>query len=850
MKLFLLLSWPYLRRHLFRWVLTVAGIVLGVAVFVAMHTANRSVHSAFSRTVDQISGSTQLQVWAGEFGFDESVLERVQAVPEVSVAVPVIEATVETSLAGQGSMLILGVDMTGDRTLRDYELDSAEEAIIDDPLVFLAQPDSLLITREFAERNGYQVNSKVPLYTIDGEKQFTVRGIMGSEGMSQAFGGNFAVMDIYAAQAVFGRGRRFDRIDLRAQDGVKLEDCQLALKAALGPGFEIEPPSSRGQHFEALMSSYTTATTISSLFALVVGMFIIYNSFAIAVTHRRAEIGILRALGATQRQVRRVFLFESVIAGLIGSGIGAILGVLMAAIIGRSMGSLTEQVVGVAQRVDETVLEPWIIGTAIVIGVATSLIAAWIPARSAAAVDPVKALQKGKYQILSAGENRARRFLAAVFFVISIAAMFVTTWKPAFYIGYILMILAALLFAPTLALVIAKTLRPVLKRILPAEGTLAADSLIQAPRRTSATVSALMLSLTMVLGFGGMTNAFYNSLTEWMDTVLNPDFFVSGSANLTARSLTFPEEIGPVLSAVPGVEIVQLVRNARVLYGDTPVMLIAVETEKLVAKIRPRTIEGNADEMYQLTAAGKGFIVSDGFQAMQRVKTGDMLDIPTPKGILRLPVTGVIRDFSDMQGSVFIDRKVYKEWWNDDTANIARVYIKDGEDSTTVRDRVQQALQGRKRLLVLSNDEVRSYVTRLTDQWFAMTYNQIVVAILVAVLGIVNTLTVSITDRRRELGVMQAVGGLRGQVRRCVWLEALSIGGIGLILGIALGAINVYYSIGMVRRDLGGLDLDYVFPISLVLGMIPTILGAAFIAAIGPAESAVRGALVEALEYE
>jgi putative ABC transport system permease protein len=131
-----------------------------------------------------------------------------------------------------------------------------------------------------------------------------------------------------------------------------------------------------------------------------------------------------------------------------------------------------------------------------------------------------------------------------------------------------------------------------------------------------------------------------------------------------------------------------------------------------------------------------------------------------------------------------------------------------------------------------------------------MTYNQIAVAVLVAVLGIVNTLTVSITDRRRELGVMQAVGGLRNQIRRTIWLEALSIGAIGLVLGTAFGSINLYYTLGMIRRDVGGLDLDYIFPYGFMLLMVPTILAAALVAALGPAESAVRGALVEALEYE
>ena len=361
MMLLRLLSWPYLRRHLLRWTLTLAGIVLGVAVFVAMHTANRSIFGAFDKTVDQIAGSTQLQVSAGEFGFDESFLERVQSVPEVGIAVPVIEATVETKIPGQGSILILGSDLTGDRNLRDYELKDADDAIIDDPLIFIAQPDSLMITKEFAERNKLEVNSRIPLLTIEGEKQFTVRGIMSSAGMAKAFGGNLAVMDIYAAQQVLGRGRRFDRIDLRAKDGVTVDQCQAALKAALGPGLEVEPPSARGRHFEALLQSYSTAMTISSLFALIVGMFIIYNSFSIAVTQRRSEIGILRALGATRGQIQRLFFLESIIAGLVGSGLGAAIGVAMALVVSTYMSAILEQAAGVAQRVTELSVDPKLI---------------------------------------------------------------------------------------------------------------------------------------------------------------------------------------------------------------------------------------------------------------------------------------------------------------------------------------------------------------------------------------------------------------------------------------------------------------------------------------------------------
>ena len=151
---------------------------------------------------------------------------------------------------------------------------------------------------------------------------------------------------------------------------------------------------------------------------------------------------------------------------------------------------------------------------------------------------------------------------------------------------------------------------------------------------------------------------------------------------------------------------------------------------------------------------------------------------------------------------------------------------------------------------MLTNRELKDYILRITDQWFALTSVQIAVAVLVAILGIVNTLTVSITDRRRELGVLQAVGGLHGQIRRTIWIEAISIGILGLVLGFALGAVNLYYILQIVHRDIAGLALAYEFPVSVTLALIPTMLVAALVAAIWPAESAVRGSLVEALEYE
>jgi len=197
-----------------------------------------------------------------------------------------------------------------------------------------------------------------------------------------------------------------------------------------------------------------------------------------------------------------------------------------------------------------------------------------------------------------------------------------------------------------------------------------------------------------------------------------------------------------------------------------------------------------------------------------------------------------------------MQREVFVKYWRDDSVNVFRIYLKPGAKEAEVRQRILDAFGSRQRLFVLTNRDLRNYVIRLTDQWFGLTYVQIAVAVLVAVLGIVNALTVSITDRRREIGVLRAVGGTRQQVRHTVWMEAMGVGMIGLILGLALGAIQLYYSVEIARRDLIGIDIGYSYPVQTALALAPVILFAAFLAALGPAESAVRGSLVEALEYE
>ena len=382
------------------------------------------------------------------------------------------------------------------------------------------------------------------------------------------------------------------------------------------------------------------------------------------------------------------------------------------------------------------------------------------------------------------------------------------------------------------------------------EGALAADSLIAASKRTSATVVALMLSLALVIGLAGLARASYAGITGWVNTALNPDLFVSTAPTLTDRNYRFPNSMTPELEAVEGVAEVHRVRSVRIQMEGDPVLLIGMEVQKTAHRSPRQAVAGDLDDMFRLASEGRGVIASENFASLRHVRPGDRIDIPSPRGPVSLPLVGVIREYQDQQGSLFIDRQLFAERWQDDSVDIFRVYVRPGASPSRVKAAILATFANNRRIFVLENDEVRRYVNDLTGQWFTMSWAQLAVAILVAVLGIVNSLTVSVTDRRRELAVLRAIGGFRNQVRWTIWMEAMGVGLVSVILGLAVGAVHLYCQLEMTSRDFPGLRFDYMYPYSVAAALFPIILLTALVGALGPAEAAVRGSLVEALEYE
>ena len=272
-----------------RTILTTLGVAFGIALFVAISIINRSTRESFRENVEAVSGKAKITISAGPAGFDEAKLEEVKAVPGVKHAVPMIES--RAFFAGttdqDEAIYVMGVDLLQESAVRTYR--ATDQKIIEDPLIFLNQPDSIVLTTRFAAANGLAIDSQFPLATANGVKTFTVRGLLEPEGAAKAFGGSLAVMDIDGARVSFGKVGKLDRIDIVPEDGADLTKLLADLSTKVGSGFTVERPESQSESTERMIATYQMMITFFSSLALLVGLFLVFNSVSISVAERRRE---------------------------------------------------------------------------------------------------------------------------------------------------------------------------------------------------------------------------------------------------------------------------------------------------------------------------------------------------------------------------------------------------------------------------------------------------------------------------------------------------------------------------------------------------------------------------------
>jgi putative ABC transport system permease protein len=832
--------------------MTTLGIALGVAVFFAIRTANSALLDSLTLTVERLAGKSTLEVTAGETGFPEETLDTVRATPGVQLAEPVIEVIVHTAFQDEGNLMILGVDTTGDQQLRQYEFDRSQTQIVD-PLTYLAQPNSILLSRSFAERHGLQIGDRFPIFTAHGKMDFVVEGIFKPTGVGEVFGGNIAVMDIYSAQVVFDRGHNFDRIDLMNSPAVTVNELQQRLHAKLPAGIEVMRPEMKGQALENAVTAMRLGMLITSFIALLVGVYIIFNSFTIAVNQRWKEIGILRAIGVERRNINAMFLGEALFMGVIGSTVGIVAGFYLAILANRVMGSIAASVYGIISTAVPPRLHPDLVLTSFSLGVAASLAGAWMPARAASYLNPTLALHNIESRQQESALGWGRTALGAALLLISMLLIQfsppgVGTVVQFTYAALILLGLTILL--PMLVHWAARAIRPAMDRVGGSEGALAVDAMIQSPRRSAATVGALMVGLMFVYSTAGYIQSYKHMIGRWTNQMLNSDLILATSTLLRSTSYHFSEDLGNRIAALPEVKDVENVRFTIIPYNGDTAAVSASEMVGFLSRASNSVLGGNKKTVLDLLPRGEGVLVSKNFAARWKYKVGDRVHMDTPTGPLDLPILGMVEDYRSDKGTIFMDRAVYKRYWKDDAVDFVNVTLKPGENATEVKKKIERLTAGTEHALVYTNVEFRDWIGSLVDKFFMLNYMQLVVAVLVAVVGIANTLIISVAERRREFGIIRSIGGYRAQIRKMVLLEAFSISVVGVIVGAVAALFNIQFLSRTVSTVLAGYEVPFYFPWVLILETFPAVVAVSLLAGWIPARHAMQASVIEAIGYE
>jgi putative ABC transport system permease protein len=832
--------------------MTTLGIALGVAVFFAVRTANAALVDSLTLTVERLAGKATLEVTAGETGFPEETLDTVRATPGVQLAEPVIEVIVHTAFQDEGNLLIMGVDTTGDQQLRQYEFDRSQSQIAD-PLTYLADPQSILLSRAFADRHGLKIGDRLPIFTAHGKKDFTVQGIFKPTGVGEVFGGNIAVMDIYSAQTVFGRGHNFDRIDLMNSPSVPVSELQKRLQARLPTGIEVMRPAMMGQALENAVTAMRLGMLITSFIALLVGVYIIFNSFTIAVNQRWKEIGILRAIGVERRNINLMFLGEALVMGVVGSALGILVGYYMAIGANRVMGSIAASVYGIISTAVAPRLHANVVLTSFALGVAASFGGAWFPSRAASYLDPILALHNIEARQRESAVGWGRTILGATILVVSllliqfspsgVGMVFQFTYAAVMLIGLTILL-------PMLVHWAARAIRPAMDAAGGSEGALAVDAMIQSPRRSAATVGALMVGLMFVFSTGAYIQSYKHMINRWTTQMLNADLVVATSTLLRSTSYHFSEDLGNRIAAMPEVKSVLNVRFTIVPYrGDTSA-LAAEDMNLFMGRSSGAVLGGVSSANRERLHRGEAVLVSKNFAARWGNKVGDRVHLDSPTGSLDLPIVGMMEDYRSDKGTIFMDRALYKKYWKDDAVDFIDILLNADQSPIAVKHQIERMTAGTEHALVYTNAEFRVWIGSLVDKFFMLNYMQLVVAVIVAVVGIANTLIISVAERRREFGIVRAIGGYKSQIRKMVLLEAFAISVVGVIIGAVAAVFNIQFMSHTVSTVLAGYDVPFVFPWLLILEAFPAVVAVSLLAGWIPARHAMEAPVIEAIGYE
>ena len=831
---------PLLREPV-RTSLTILAIALGVAVVLAIDLAGVAATGSFHSSMETLAGDNDLEVRASG-GVPESVVGTLATLPYSIRVSPRIEdyaVIAET----KKSLPLIGMDLVAEGSTyaqKDSENAGVSEIESGSENVFenLGGADSIWVGSSV----GYNRGDHVELLINDRVGKYTVRGVYpDSNGNESAI-----VMDLAAAQQALSRYGRVDRILLKVPETPSLDDWQQRLRGGLPAGVEIRPQGTGTNEDRRMLAAFRWNLRLLSYISLVVGAFLIYNSISVSVVRRRAEIGIVRGLGAGRGVVLSAFVGEAASLGLAGALTGIPLGRFMADGAVRLMAATVESLY-VSSRPGTIELNVSSVFLALAIGVGVAVASAYSPAREASEVSPIEAMARGRREYNVRVHKGRDLWLALVLGLAAAAASRApaVAGKPLFgYLGAILLVAASALAMPAFVDALTSFFSKFLGRLFGVEALLASRSLAASLRRTSVLVGALSTAIAMMTAVGIMVGSFRQSVVLWMSDQLPADLYLRPAGSPAAdRHPTISLGLAEEIAKLAGVVAVERLRAYEIRYQEMPATLASADLNVLdVIRWYPHSefLSGRArQQVLPELRHSNAVVVSEPFSYKHHVKAGDFITLSLGETQASFRVADVYYDYSSERGSILMDRDTMLRYLPDPAPSNLAIYLSSDAQLAMVRAEIEKATAGH-RVLMFSNRDLRAEAIRIFDRTFAITYALEAVAVIVAVMGIAGALLALVIDRRRELGLLRFLGAAGGQVRKLILVEAGLLGLLANLAGIALGFALSLILIFVINKQSFGWTIRFHWPVEILLGALTVVYVATVLAGLYPAQVAVR----------
>jgi putative ABC transport system permease protein len=820
----------------------------------AVLATNDVLVAAFEDMVDRVAGKADLTVAGSGAGIPSSLTGEIAEVEGVEHAAAMLEVVTRSADKSTGSLLVLGVDFLGDTFFLPFAQDG-KKGVVDDPLAFVNDPTAILVSKRLAKDRNLKVGSALNLMTSFGPKTFYVRGLLDNKGPAASSGGQVVVMFIDAAQVSFGRGYAVDRIDVVVSKDAQLAKVQRAIEAVVAGKAKVEAPQGRTQRMAGALWTFKNGLNMSGIIALCVGMFLIYNAVSVSVAQRRREVGTLRALGVTKSRMVLLFGMEASVMALLGVALGLALGQVLAKVAVAAVADSVNRFV-VPIHTTTPKLTPSILVWGALAGFSTTLLAAYLPARSTNQISAAEALRSERSTVFARIIDDKKLALKGLLFMgiaILVAAL---GGELNGYLAAISLNVGAALFVPLAIKLLRITFVKPVEAVMGIPGRLALDNVQRTLGRSAITVVALMLAVAMSMSVGGYAKSFEESLLSWADNAFPADAAVSfGSPLLDRQHLAFSADVLGKLHGVEGLATVDAARSVLVDHGGRRMELQAFDTRPSFEQSQRRqrgrqVISGPSPLPVDALSEKPRILISENAARFQRLSAGDTIRLDTPSGSRAFEVYAVIIDYSSDQGTILMDRKWYREYWQDELIDAIVLYFEDGANPDQMAARIRDRLRDNEGLFVTLQSGLRKELRSTAQSLFAYARAPELITLIVAIMGVVGTMLAAILDRIREIGMIRAIGATRKQVVFSLVAEAGFLGLSAAACGVAAGVPLGYLLLKVVGTATSGWDLHYDFPIETALRMSLFVTGAAALAGSFPGRQVARMDVKEALSYE